>query len=103
MNVWADAIDQRTGQQVKLFVGAGMVANIAGDLFGTTPQRIIRSGKAVIGRDRLESALRAGWRVVEKAWPDAPLTMDLVGAEECDPYFAWIERTEEERDQRDIA
>lgn len=89
--LWASALAP-SGETVQLFVGGGMVANDHGDLYGTSPQRIIRSGKAVIGINRLEGAIAAGWRVLEKAWPDAEPGSDLVGAEMCDPDFAWIQR-----------
>lgn len=82
---------------IKEFPGAGMVANKHGDLYGTSPARIIRSGKVVIDGIRVAGAVAAGWRVLDKGWPDATESGELVGAEVCDPDFAWIERTEDER------
>lgn len=63
----------------------GGIANDAGDLFGTTPLRIIRTGRVTIDEVRAGSAIMCGWRDVPK-----------VG--ECDPDFAWLERTEAERE-----
>lgn len=61
MDVPADhlvaAIHIESGDALLLWVGAGAVANAQGDLHGTSAQRIIRSGKAVIARDRLEGAI----------------------------------------------
>lgn len=88
-------------REVKEWAGAGMVANDRGDLYGTSPARIIRSGKAVIDGIRLEGAIAAGWRLLSKAWPDVG-PGEFAGAEACDPDFAWIERTEAERTLRDI-
>lgn len=99
---WAASMYE-DGEPVMLWAGAGNVANAAGDLYGTSPQRLIRAGKVVIDRDRLEVVIAFGWRVLEKAWPDAASGNELVGAEQCDPDFAWIERTEEERSHRDVA
>lgn len=62
----------------------GGVANRHGDLFGTSPLRIIPHGRVVIDATRAGAAIVCGWREVEK-----------VG--ECDPDFAWLERHESER------
>lgn len=94
---WIHGLDLRTGEPVTLWDGGGRAVNPQGDLYGTSPARIIPFGKAVIDIDRLEGAIAAGWRVVEKAWPDAEAGTVLVGAELCDPAFAWIERSQEER------
>lgn len=67
----------------------GGIANRHGDLWGTSPHRIIRHGKVVIDTVRVGAALLCGWRVAEKLNPSFG---------ECDPDFAWLERTEEERE-----
>jgi hypothetical protein len=86
------AVHIETGEAVLLWDGAGRVVNDQGDLYGTSPYRIIRSGKIVIDGIRVAGAIAAGWRLLEKAWPDASPGSGLVGAELCDPDFAWIER-----------
>lgn len=75
----------------RTFVEGG-IANERGDLWGSSPLRIIRSGKVVIAAERAGAAIMMGWRAVEKAWPDAEPCAGLIGAELCDPAFAWIER-----------
>lgn len=67
----------------------GGIANDYGDLFGTSPLRIIKSGKVVIDAVRAGGAIMCGWRAVEKVNPSM--------AQPCDPDFAWLERTDEER------
>lgn len=64
----------------------GGIANAKGDIYGTSPLRIIRFGRIVIETERAGAAIMAGWRAVEKTHP------------ECDDDFAWLERTEAERD-----
>lgn len=71
------AIHVETGDAVLLWLGAGAVANEQGDLYGTSAQRIIHAGKAVIASERLDAAIAAGWCLVR------------IGE---DPDFAWIER-----------
>lgn len=87
--------------EVKEWAGAGMVANDCGDLYGTSPARLIRSGKVVIDGIRVAGALEAGWRLLPKAWPNVE-PGEFAGAQACDPDFAWIERTAAERELRDI-
>jgi hypothetical protein len=65
------------------FVPGGIV-NQHGDLFGTSPLRIIRHGRVVIDSIRAGAAIMSGWKVVPK-----------VG--ECDDDFAWLERSEDDR------
>lgn len=91
------AVHIETLEEVLLWDGQGRVANRHGDLYGTSPNRLIRTGRAIIDLDRLEAAQAVGWRVVPKEWPNAPLTDGLIGAGQCDPDFAWIERTIAER------
>lgn len=67
----------------------GGIANEHGDLFGTSPFRIIRHGKLVIAAERVMPALMMGWRLVEKHG---------AGREGADNDFGWIERTAEERE-----
>jgi hypothetical protein len=62
----------------------GGIANREGDIFGTSPFRIIPTGRLVIDVERAGAAIMCGWRAVDK-----------VG--ECDPAFAWLERTAAER------
>lgn len=67
----------------------GAIANDMGDIYGNSPFRIVRAGSLIIPIERAAFAVDHGWRTVEK--PAA-----LV----CDPDFAWITRTAEERDAR---
>jgi hypothetical protein len=64
----------------------GGIANRHGDLFGTTPLRIIPHGRVVIDHVRAGAAILCGWRPVEK-----------VGC--CDDDFVWLERSEAAREE----
>lgn len=66
----------------------GGIANAYGDLWGSSPHRIIRTGRVTIDAVRAGAAIMCGWRAVEKVHPSAG---------QCDPDFAWLERTDEER------
>lgn len=66
----------------------GGIANRFGDLYGNSPFRIIRSGRVVIETVRAGAAIMCGWRDVQKVNPEHG---------ECDPDFAWLARTDEER------
>lgn len=63
----------------------GSIANDKGDLFGTTPLRVIPFGRVVVDAPRAPQAVACGWRVQPK-----------IG--ECDQDFVWLERTKAERD-----
>jgi hypothetical protein len=78
------AFDVETGTEVRLWVGAGHVANEKGDLYGTSPHRIIRWGLVSIAADRAADAVAAGWRMRAEQ-PE-------------DPDFARLERTEADRE-----
>ncbi len=67
----------------------GGIANRYGDIYGTSPHRIIRSGRVVIESTRAGAAISCGWRAVDKVNPEHG---------ECDPDFAWLARTDEERE-----
>ena len=86
---WIGALDERTGETVTLWDGGGRVANEQGDIYGTSPQRIIRWGKVSIDAGRaLEVVGNApGWRFCAQQ-PEHP---DDVGV------FSRIERAEAER------
>ena len=60
----------------------GGIANAYGDLWGTSPHRIIRDGRITIDAVRAGAAIMCGWRDVGPSG---------------DPDFAWLARTEEER------
>lgn len=66
----------------------GGIANRFGDLWGSSPRRIITHGRVVIDTVRVGAALMCGWRAVPKSNPSFG---------ECDPDFAWLERSQEER------
>lgn len=68
----------------------GGIANRKGDIYGSSPFRIIRHGRIVIDAARAGAAIMCGWRNIEKTHPSM--------AEKCDPDFAWLERTEAERE-----
>lgn len=69
----------------------GGIANAAGDLFGTSPFRIIRTGKIVIDVDRAREAMLHGWNPLDKVQPSM--------GDPCDDDFAWLERSPEEREE----
>lgn len=62
----------------------GAPANEHGDLWGTSPHRIIPHGRVVIDAVRAGTAIMMGWRAVPKQG-------------ECDPDFAWLVRLPSER------
>jgi len=63
----------------------GAIANEKGDIYGTSPFRLLRFGSIVIDRAMAEGALAFGWRA--KLKPAG-----------CDDDFVWLERTEADRD-----
>lgn len=67
----------------------GAIANEKGDIYGTSPFRILRFGRLVIARERVGDELMFGWREVPEDRPD------------CDDDFAWLERTEADREALD--
>lgn len=67
----------------------GGIANRHGDLFGNSPFRIIPHGRVTIDAVRAGAAIMCGWRAVDKVNPSFG---------ECDPDFAWLERSPEERE-----
>lgn len=75
-----------SGEIVAVWTGGGRVVNEKGDLYGTSPQRIIRFGLVSIDAERAPEAVAAGWR------------MRAEQGEDLD--FARIERTEAEREAR---
>jgi hypothetical protein len=82
-----DAVNPNApGVVIRVWGGGGRAANEKGDLYGTSPQRIIRFGLVTIAADRVPDALEAGWR--------------LRAEQGDDPDFARIERTEAEREAR---
>jgi hypothetical protein len=87
---WIGAVDERTGEAVTIWEGGGRVANEKGDIYGTSPARIIRFGKVSIDAERAPAAVAAGWRM-------CAVQPDLRDWNEGDPLFARIERTEAER------
>lgn len=66
----------------------GGIANRHGDIWGTSPHRIIRDGRVVIDAVRAGAAIMCGWRAIEKVHPSGGT---------CDPDFAWLARTPAER------
>jgi hypothetical protein len=66
----------------------GGVANANGDLYGNSPFYLMRTGRIVLEQELVEAAVNVGWRVLSK-----PPHWD------CDPDFAWLERTEAEREK----
>jgi hypothetical protein len=86
---WIGTVDERSGETVTLWDGGGRIANEKGDIYGTSPARIIRFGKVSIDATRaLEVVANGGWRfcAVQPTHPDD------------EGVFARIERTEKERE-----
>lgn len=65
----------------------GGIANAKGDLFGTSPFRIIKAGMVVLPVDRAAAACTVGWRPVSDH-----------NLEGHDPDYACLQRTAEDRE-----